>query len=148
MQPNPEPEPEEFWGYDLGADWRVDSGLFFSATLFQNDVENLIVSRTQRGGAALGAFRGERGRGPRAGLGTQRSCHLPGKRDSGFRLYAPGHGKPENRETGRELAERTNHKVDMSLGWRQPSSGFSAFLEGQYLGRRYADEENADRLGG
>ncbi|MFP4533103.1 MAG: hypothetical protein ACLFNS_10510, partial [Desulfobacterales bacterium] len=37
--------------------------------------------------------------------------------------------------TGKELVERADHKIDMSLGWRYPSYGISAFLEGQYLDR-------------
>lgn len=98
MQPNPEPEPEEFWGYDLGADWRVDSGLFFSATLFQNDVENLIVSRTQRGGLPWELF-GENVDEARA-LGLERSAAVTFL-ENGTADFGYTHLDTENRKTGK-----------------------------------------------
>lgn len=146
VQPNPDLEPEESWGYDLGADWRINSDISLSLTLFQNDVENLIVSRTVRKGPPPWDLFWENVNEART-RGVEISAAATflenWTADLGYTYL-----DAENRETGKELEERANHELDMSLGWQQPSSGLSVFLEGQYLGRRYADEENADRLGG
>jgi outer membrane cobalamin receptor len=52
----------------------------------------------------------------------------------------------ENLDTGMELGERPVHQVSMRLGYFWRRCGISAFLEGQYRGRRYADEDNEERL--
>lgn len=54
----------------------------------------------------------------------------------------------EDEETNKELIERANHKVDIELNWKILEFGLNLNLAGQYVGRRYEDEENTKRLGG
>jgi outer membrane cobalamin receptor len=146
VQPNPDLEPEESWGYDLGVDWQAGPSFSLSTTLFQNDVENLIVSRTVRQGRPPWDLFWKNVDEART-RGVEISAALDFL-ESWSANIGYTYLDTENLETGKELLERANHKIDMSLGWRHPSYGISAFLEGQYLGRRYADEENEKRLGG
>jgi len=144
VQPNPDLEPEESWGYDMGADWNPTKNISLSATLFQNEVDNLIVSRRIRQGAPPWDLVWEnvekaRIRGGEVSTAIVITDDLTA--DFGYTYL-----DTENLDTGMELGERPMHQVSMRLGyfWRQ--YGISAFLEGQYRGRRYADEDNEERL--
>ncbi len=146
VQPNPDLEPEESWGGDIGADWRPTENISFSATLFQNEVDHLIVSRTSRQGRPPWDLLWEnvdeaRTRGVEIGTSIGFAENLTA--DLGYTYL-----DTENLDTGKELEGQPMHQIDMKLGCYWSSMGLSAFLEGQYRGRRYDDAENEERLGG
>ena len=146
VQPNPDLKPEESVGYEVGVDWRAASRLSLSTTLFQNDVDNLIVSKTRRSGPPpwdLAWENVDEARTRGVEFGAEVALLENWTADVAYTYL-----DAENRNTGNELEERPDHKIDLSLSGRWPSAGLSVFLEGRYTGRRYADAENEERLGG
>lgn len=146
VNPNPDLDPEKSWGYDLGADWEAIKGVSLSATLFQNDVDDLIVAEYSKKGPPPWDLDWRN-----IAEARTRGIELSASIDLVQNLTADlayTYLDTEDLDTDKELPERPKHKFDMSLGYFWPKAGLSAFLEGQYLGHRYFDDENKERLGG
>ncbi|MCK4821982.1 TonB-dependent receptor, partial [bacterium] len=52
----------------------------------------------------------------------------------------------ENEDTGKELANKPKHKLDLEFDWKIPSFGLSLNLACQYIGERYDDKDNTIKL--
>ena len=131
---NPDLQPETNTSYELGIDY-LGKGWSARATLFQNDLENLINTRCTQ-------FCGVRGREIRTyqnidearirGVELGGGVDLPGdlRLDANLTLL-----DSENRGTGQELAERPRQRGNAALSWR-PGEGTMARVRGEYVGRQ------------
>ncbi|WP_119460216.1 TonB-dependent receptor domain-containing protein [Rhodospirillaceae bacterium SYSU D60014] len=134
---NPDLKPETNTMYELGLDY-VGSGWSLRATLFQNDLEDLIQTRCVQSCGIRGAERRTyenvdeaRIRGVELGGGVD----LPGQ----LRLDANyTYLDTEDRATGEELAERPRHGLNAALSWF-PTDAFMARLRSEYVGRQIVD---------
>ena len=144
VQPNVDLEPEESLGYEAGADVQLTQDASLSLTAFRNDVENLIVSRIVRSGARpYNLFWENVDEAVTQGVETT-------FRADWCRHFSSVLGytflDTENKSTGKELVERPNHKIDLDLTARWADLGLTLTLTGQYIGERYADEDNDEAL--
>ena len=131
---NPDLRPETNTSYELGADYQ-GKGWSARATLFQNDLKDLVQTRCVR----LCGLRGReirtyenideaRIRGVELGGGIDLPADL--RLDANYTFL-----DNENRGTGQELAERPRHRANLTLGWTL-ADGFVAHLRGEYVGRQ------------
>lgn len=131
---NPALEPETSVTYELGAEYRA-TGWSLRATLFQNDLENLIETACTR-------FCGVRGREIRTyqninearirGVELGGGADLPGnlRLDANYTFL-----DSEDRGTGLELSERPRHRANVALAW-SPTERFTARVRTEYVGRQ------------
>ena len=142
VKPNSNLEPERSWGFDLGADWEPIKDVNLSVTLFQNEIDDLIVAEYSRKGPPPWDMNWENvGEARTRGIEFSASLDLIQNLSSelGYTLL-----DTENLDTGKELEERAKHKIDMNLGYDWQEIGMSAFLEGQYMGTRYFEDEEME----
>lgn len=133
---NPDLEPETNTMYELGMEYE-SQGRSLSATLFQNDLKDLIQTQCIAfcgvNGAERRTYRNvdeARIRGVELGGGTDLSDR--------FRLDANyTYLQPKDRQTGRDLSERPRHKANTVLSWFA-SETVTARLRGEYTGRQTA----------
>ena len=135
---NPGLEPEESVGYQAGLDYRFSERLSGQATLFRNDIKNLItaqiVSRNmywQNVGKAMT-------QGVELSLRAQMSATLNGS--LGYTLL-----DTEDKESGKELLQRPHDSINLGLNW-QALPGLDFHLSGRYVGERYNDDDNTEKL--
>lgn len=128
---NPDLKPEINTSYELGMEYRAPAGWSVQATLFQNQVRDLIQTWCERdcdGYRQLVYQNVERARirglelGASLALGAQ--WHVSGN-------YT--HLQARDRQTGQPLATRPRHQANVQLGW-QPDAAWSLDLRGQYIG--------------
>ena len=54
----------------------------------------------------------------------------------------------EDKDTNKELTYRAKNTVVAELDWKIPEIDLNLNLTGKYVGKRYEDEENTEKLGG
>jgi outer membrane receptor for ferrienterochelin and colicins len=141
---NPDLEPEESMGYQLGWDYRVNERISLQATLFQNDIDNLITSWVDRTvGYPYGMYWENTDEAMTRGLELNLRANL-NKRLSGTLGYT--RLDTEDKETGLELASRPRDRVNLTLDW-QAAPKWQVHLSGLLTGERYEDDENTNKLG-
>lgn len=138
---NPALEPETSIAYELGAEYRA-TNWSARATLFQNDLNNLIET-------ACTQFCGVRGREIRTyqnvnearirGVELESGLDLPGnlRLDANYTFL-----DSEDRGTGLELTERPRHRANVALAW-SPSGRFTARVRAQYIGQQMISPSSA-----
>lgn len=143
---NPALEPETSVTYEVGAEYR-GAGWSARATLFQNDLKNLIDTACTR-------FCGVRGREIRTYQNIEeariRGLELGGGADLPWDLRLDANYTfldSEDRATGRELGERPRHRANAALAWT-PAAGLTARVRAEYVGRQalYPSSGAATRL--
>ncbi len=131
---NPDLKPEINTMYEVGAEYETDAWSL-RATLFQNDLEDLIQTTctTSCGirGAEIRTYENveeARIRGIEIGGGVA----LPGQLrfDANYTFL-----DAENLSTGEELANRPEHSLNAAVSW-QPLDGFTARLRSEYVGEQ------------
>jgi outer membrane receptor for ferrienterochelin and colicins len=139
---NPDLKPEESVGYQVGIDYQFSAKVIAQATLFRNEVENLLSSLTDRTSRRMYWVNvGEAlVQGLEVNLKTKFSKTLSG--NLGFVLL-----DTEDRETGNELTSRAKNSLNLQLDW-QANPGLNLNLSGLYIGERYEDADNTEKLDG
>jgi outer membrane receptor for ferrienterochelin and colicins len=141
---NPDLEPEESLGYQLGWDYRFNERISLRATLFQNDIDNLITYRVDRTtGYPYGMYWENTDEAMTRGVELNLRAKLS-KTLSGTLGYT--RLDTEDKETGLELASRPQDSVNLTLDW-QAAPKWQVRLSGLLTGKRYEDEENENKLG-
>jgi outer membrane receptor for ferrienterochelin and colicins len=131
---SPDLEPETNTSYELGADY-LGRGWSARATLFQNDLKNLIDTLCTQfcgvRGREIRTYRNideARIRGAEFGGGVDLLENL--RLDVNLTLL-----DTEDRGTGQELAERPRQRGNATLSWR-PAEGLLTRLRAEYVGRQ------------
>jgi len=141
---NPDLRPENSIGYQFGGDYTFSDRISARASLFFNDVKNLISSEYKRAGPPpwdlywknIGEVTTQ---GVELDITTTIMDGLTGK--MGYTFL-----KTEDKETGRELPYRPRHKLTLETNLRIPKVCFDINFSGEYTGKRYNDEENTEIL--
>lgn len=146
VQPNPDLDPETSIGYQVGAEYQFSKDYLAKVSLFRNEVADMISHRIVRKGRPPWDMYWENideatTQGVEVDLVARLIDNLTAK-------LAYTYLDTEDEETNKELIERANHKVDIELNWKILEFGLNLNLAGQYVARRYEDEENTKRLGG
>jgi outer membrane cobalamin receptor len=146
VQPNPDLDPETSIGYQLGTEYEFSERLLGKVSLFRNEVEDMISYRVARRGRPPWDMYWENiDEATTQGIEVNLVARLI---DNLTTKLAYTFLDTEDEETGKELIERARHKVDLEFEFKVPRFGLNLNLAGQYMGRRYEDEENTERLGG
>lgn len=141
---NPNLNPETSVGYQLGAEYEFSQDILGKVTLFRNDIEDMINYRTVKTSYPYDMYWENideaTTQGVEVSLVSRFMDNLTAK--LGYTFL-----DTEDEATGKELVERAKHKVDLELDLDIPQLGLNFNLAGQYVGKRYEDEENTERLG-
>lgn len=145
-KPNPDLDPEESVGYQLGMDYNFSKKVFLNATIFRNEMENQIVQvYTPVGPTTMNVKAYNIGesvvQGAELSLNYQVTKNLRGSLGYTF-LDTKDKGDIYN---GKELTRRPNHNVSVGLNWKAPY-GIKTRLTGLYKGTRYKDRANTEKL--
>ncbi|RFA27972.1 hypothetical protein CAI21_13720 [Alkalilimnicola ehrlichii] len=132
---NPDLKPEYSDSYEFGIEvWQ--GPLHASVTLFQNDVEDLIVNQCVQNCEALIGKVYEHANVAAArirGVETELDTELP----AGFTLAANyTYLNAEDRDSGTTLANRPRHTAGLRLGWAHRPLGLRTNLRTQYTGKQ------------
>ena len=142
---NSELKPEESIGYQLGAEYRFSEKLSGGLSFFKNEIDDMISYRTTGMGMSKHMYWENIDeavtQGIELNLDSQLMDNLTGK--LGYTFL-----DTENKTTKKELTKRPKHKLTLDLGYKIPQIDFSMNLECEYIGKRYDDADNTDRLGG
>ena len=146
---NSDLKPEESIGYQLGAEYTFSEKLLTKLSFFRNEVENLISHKIVSGPPP-----GPMGddmywenideattQGIEFSLASQIIDNLTAR--LGYTFL-----DTEDKSTKKELIERPKHKLTLEFDWMIPKIALNVNLAGEYIGRRYADAANTNRLGG
>ena len=141
---NPDLKPERSTGYQLGAEWRISTTLLGNLFLFQNEVEGLIDAKYARRGRPPWDLywcniARARTQGIELNLSSQFTDNLSGR--MGYTFL-----DTEDKKTGKELPYKPKHTLFFEFNWKIPQLGLEINLDGNYIGKRYKDEENSQEL--
>jgi outer membrane cobalamin receptor len=142
---NPNLQPEESIGYQVGAEYMFSEKLLAKLSFFRNEVEDLISHRVVKAGFPWDMYWENvdeaTTQGLEFGLSSQIVDNLTAK--LGYTFL-----DTEDKSTKKELIERPKHKLTLEFDWMVPQIDLNVNLAGEYIGRRYEDAENTNRLGG
>jgi outer membrane receptor for ferrienterochelin and colicins len=140
---NSDLEPEESVGYQLGMDYQFNNKVSGQATLFRNDVKNLISSNIVRTSHPWKMYWLNVDKALIQGLELSMKARLSKSVNGtiGYTLL-----DTEDKETGNELSLRAKNSVNLALDW-QVVPGSQVRLSGLLTGERYEDDANLNKLG-
>ncbi len=138
---NPDLKPEYSTGYQFGAEYVFARGLTARLSLFRNDIENLISNRFVGRDMYWENVNRAMTRGMELDLSARVSAAVSAR--LGWTVL-----DTEDKLTGLELTYRAGHKLALAVDWDFRPLGLRLNVEGEYIGRRFADAANTARLGG
>jgi len=144
---NPDLKPEKSIGYQIGAKYKFSEKLLCKLSFFRNEIEDLIDAKyTPRVGWPSYDLYWENvdkamTQGIELSLASQIKDNLTAR--LGYTFL-----DTEDKSTKKELTYKPKHKLTLEFNWIIPEIGLNLNLEGEYIGKRYADEANTNRLGG
>jgi outer membrane cobalamin receptor len=142
VKANPDLKPEKSLGYQIGTEIRFSGHVMAGISFFRNDVEDLISYRIERRGRPPWSMYWENvdkavTQGVEVNLTTRIVKNLTGK--VGYTLL-----DTEDKSTGNELVYRPKHTIKAMINWKIPCISFNINLSGQYIGKRFGDDENTE----
>lgn len=141
---NPDLEPEKSLGYQAGAEYAFSKDVTGKVSLFRNELEDLIDTRTVRMGPPPWDMYYENvdeamTQGVEVNLDAHLNDHISAR--AGYTLL-----DTENKLTGNELVHRPDHKFFAGVDFRIPVADLRMHIESAYTGERWDDEDNTIRL--
>ncbi|QTL98826.1 TonB-dependent receptor [Iocasia frigidifontis] len=139
---NADLEPEESLGYQLGLDYDFTKNVTLSTTLFRNDVDNLVSSRIERNGYPYDMY----WENVEEALiqGAEINCRIRlSENISGTLGYT--FLDTENKETGKELTDRSRDSLSFKFDWKTPYE-LDVQFSSIYKGESYSDDENENKV--
>ncbi|AZO95938.1 TonB-dependent receptor [Halocella sp. SP3-1] len=139
---NADLEPEESLGYQLGLDYDFTKNATLSTTLFRNDVDNLVSSRIERNGYPYDMY----WENVEEALiqGAEINCRIRlNENVSGTLGYT--FLDTENKETGKELTDRSRDSLSFKFDWKTPYE-LDVQFSSIYKGESYSDDENENKV--
>jgi outer membrane receptor for ferrienterochelin and colicins len=135
MHSNPDLKPEDSLGFQLGMEYLFSEKLLARVSFFRNDVDNLVASRIIGRNIYWENVDEAMTQGFEIDLSTQILDTLNAK--LGYTFL-----NTEDKTTGNELTYKPKHRLSLEIGYQLPAIGLFMNLEGEYIGKRYEDEEN------
>jgi len=144
---DPDLGPETSLSYQMGLEYKINERILATLSLFHNDLKDKIgVVKT------TGTYKGQplykitnigevRTQGGELNFVIQFCDNLSAKAGY-YYLYS------ENRKTGKDLTYDPEHMGNLDLYYKNPNIGLGINLRGEYIGERYADENNTEKLSG
>lgn len=141
---NPDLEPEESLGYQLGGEYRISKKFLTKLSLFRNEVDDLI-NYTLGSGYPMPMNWVNIDEAVMQGVEWSLDALLTDRLTAniGYTFL-----DTEDKSTKKELANKPRHKLTLEVGYKIPVIEVLANLEMKYSGRTYSDAANTDRLGG
>ncbi len=141
---NPDLKPEKSIGYQAGIDYEFCDGVGAGVSLFRNDLEDLIETRTVRMGLPPWDMYYENveeamTQGVEVKLNGRFNNNIKGR--LGYTYL-----DTENKLTGKDLVHRPDHKLAAGIEFRIPEADARFGVETFYTGKRWEDEDNTVRL--
>ena len=143
---NPDLKPEKSIGYQLGCGYDYSNSFSAELSFFKNEIENMIQSRIVKSGPPPWDLYWENvGKALTQGAEFSLSGRIGNNVTSkiGYTFL-----NTEDENTGKELTLKPKHKVDAMLNYSMPGIKLNLNLSGKYIGVRYMDKGNTDKLGG
>ena len=147
MRSDPDLKPEISWSYQTGVDYQIHKKVLTILSLFMNDLEDMVgeikTTETHEGKPVylvtnIGKVRTQ---GGEFEVIIQFTDNLSGR--LGYYFL-----DTEDRETGKELIYDPEHMANLVFDYRIPDFGLGINLRGEYVGERYKDQENTEKLDG
>ncbi len=142
IQSNPNLDPETAIGYSAGVEqWLNDGAVILSATLFRNDITDMVVSENADelyNGAELRIYRNVE-EAMTQGLETAAYMLL----GDGFLLTAAyTYTDSENKESGNDLTYTPKHEFSLSPDYEIVPIGVGTSATLTYVSKQYSDSDN------
>ncbi|MCD6412601.1 MAG: TonB-dependent receptor [Elusimicrobia bacterium] len=137
-------KPEKSIGYQLGFGYNYSNSFSAELSFFKNEIENMIDSRIVKSGPPPWDLYWENvGKALTQGMEFTLSGRIGNNLTPkiGYTFL-----NTEDENTGRELTLKPKHKVDVVLNCNVPEIKLNLNLAGKYVGVRYMDEDNTDKL--
>ena len=147
MRSDPDLKPETSWSYQTGVEYQIHKKVLTTLSFFRNDLEDMVgeikTTETHEGKPVylvtnIGKVRTQ---GGEFEVIIQFTDNLSGR--LGYYFL-----DTEDRETGKELIYDPEHMANFVLDYRVPDFGLGINLRGEYVGERYKDQENTEKLDG
>ena len=147
LRSDPDLKPETSWSYQTGIEYQINKKVLTTLSLFRNDLEDMVgeIKTTEMHNGKpvylvtnIGKVRTQ---GGEFEVIIQFTDNLSGR--LGYYFL-----DTEDRETGKELIYDPEHMANFVLDYRVPDFGLSINLRGEYVGERYKDQENTEKLDG
>ncbi len=144
---DPDLKPETSWSYQTGVEYQIHKKVLTTLSLFRNDLEDMVgtikTTETHKGKPVylitnIGKVRTQ---GGEFEVIIQFTDNLSGR--LGYYFL-----DTEDRETGKELIYDPEHMANFVLDYRVPGFGLGINLRGEYVGERYTDSNNTEKLNG
>lgn len=138
-------EPETSLSYQAGLEYQINEKILATVSLFHNDLENKIdvvrTSETYNGKPVylVQNIADVRTQGGEINFVFQ-ICEGLSAKLGYYYLYS------ENRETGNDLTYDPEHMANFNLYYENTEYGLGINLGAEYIGERYADEDNTEKL--
>jgi outer membrane cobalamin receptor len=153
VRANPDLKPEKSIGYQAGAEYNMSTLLLAKVVYFCNEIKDLINYQTDVE-VIPQPF------GPPIMRMYMDWDNVSEAMTRGIEYSLAGHPMDklylklgytfmwtEDKETGKELTYKPQHKLDFSASYRIPFIDVLLVAEAEYVGKRFADEANEDPLG-
>ena len=141
---NPDLKPEESIGYQFGGEYTFWEKFLAKATLFRNEVDNLISYTVNHSGPP--PWQMDWLNVDEAVMqGVELSLNAPMTEDFDVNVGYT-FTDTEDKSTKKDLVEKPRHKVTLDLGYDIPVIDVRANFEANYFGRSYGDKANTDPI--
>ena len=142
-------DPEYLTSYEIGGEYRILQNLLATVSLFRNDIKDKL--QTVNTGTTI----------TREGITAPlwETENIGEVRTHGVDVYFSGELTKnlfgsigysfldtDNRDTGKELTYTPKHKFNFILNWKIPDYGLSTHLRTEYVGTKYQDSDNTEKL--
>ncbi len=139
---NPDLEPEESIGYQLGVEYSRPGFFVARVNLFRNEIENLIDYTVERVGSVRNMYWVNVNEANTQGVEFGVTGYFAGMTAKGAYTFL----ETEDETLNRELTYRPRHKASMELDRKFSSLGLGVNVTGEYTGSRV--DSDYERLGG
>ena len=147
LRSDPDLKPETSWSYQTGIEYQIHKKVLTTLSLFRNDLEDMVdevkTTETHEGKPVylITNIGKARTQGGELEVIIQFTDNLSGR--LGYYFL-----DTEDRETGKQLTYDPEHMANLVLDYRVRDFGLGISLRGEYVGERYKDQENTEKLDG
>ncbi len=152
VRANPDLKPEKSIGYQAGAEYSLSNLLLTKLTYFRNEIKDLISYQTEVeviprpfGPPIIRMYMDWDNVNEAMTQGMEFSVASQ-PLDALTLKLGYTYLQTEDKETGKELTYKPQHKLDFSAGYRIPFIDVLLVAEAEYVGERFEDADNVDKL--
>ncbi len=144
IRSNPNLDPETSWGFSLGVEGVIASGIWTSATLFRHDVEDMVVrveTNESIGGVPVRTYENVQ---EAYTEGLELALKIVPTAASEINLSYT-FLETENKDTGKDLPYSPRHSLAVRLGYHGPW-GLKTLVGVQFVDRVYSNTTNTKKI--